>query len=939
MSDPAPIPTKRRPINTAWTLIVLAFFAPLVFSALKQARMSNDIQTWLPAEDAGAKILRWSQEHFEPEERFLLSWDSSSLADPRVLALAEQLRGDPQKGEQAVGIKTVITPHEVLSGMVEHQVENDEAVQRLTGVLVGTGLMKIRLTDAGRQQRREVERRLIAFADEELEVEADIAPPVSVPEPKELPPAVAVLGSKDEAALSPDEEIDEQTSEYRLSDWSVPPHDFQVRWRGINPDAAEAERLREFALSLRNHGKPLVEDAYFASGAPVALSVSLTPDGSRHVSEVVEGVKQAAESVGIPREELRMGGSPIGAEELNRASARSAWNPDYSWAQFHKRSPLALSAIVGTLLAFLLLRSVRLAILVLITSVYTAVAVVALVPATGQTLNTVLIVMPNLLLVLTMSGAIHLANYWKHASHAGVRDPISMAVRMAFEPCTLAAVTTAIGLASLLTSVLTPVKQFGVYSAIGCLFSLAMVLLAFPALLRVWPGRASKLTDPHQDIWHRLGLALARHGTPVTLACLALFVLSAVGLRWFRTETKVIRYFPDSARIVQDYEFLEDNLAGIVSVDAIVRFRAPQADEENGEREETAAASNASDLDLFQRIELVRALQRQIETVPGITGTLSLADFRNESEGRPERVTISYLRNLRFAERRIFEQREESTREFVTHAETPLSVELDGVPFRVEPGEEVWRIRAQSSAITERHYGDLLADIDAALKSELAGRPGIDHVVSGMVPLFLRTQEAVLESLIRSFGLAFVVIAAVMMFLLRSVIGGVLTMLPNILPVSLVFGAISWAEIPVDIGTMITASVALGIAVDGTLHLLTWFRDGIRRGMSREEAIAQALGHCAPAMWQTSAAIAVALLMLAFADLLLISRFGWLMSALIAAALVADVIYLPALLSGALGSVIENTVRRRSARPGAAEEKIGEPVPETVPSDSGVEQF
>jgi predicted RND superfamily exporter protein len=169
----------------------------------------------------------------------------------------------------------------------------------------------------------------------------------------------------------------------------------------------------------------------------------------------------------------------------------------------------------------------------------------------------------------------------------------------------------------------------------------------------------------------------------------------------------------------------------------------------------------------------------------------------------------------------------------------------------------------------------------------------------------------VVESLIKSFALAFVLIALVMMMMVRHPVSGLITMLPNVQPVIVVFGLISWVGVPVDIGTMVTASVALGIAVDGTLHLLTWFRDGLRMGLSRERAISLALAHCGPAMWQTSAAIGLGMLMLAFADLLLISRFGWLMAALIAAALVGDIIFLPALLAGGLGTLMERTLGLR----------------------------
>ncbi|MGD9857458.1 MAG: hypothetical protein AB7U20_21155, partial [Planctomycetaceae bacterium] len=75
----------------------------------------------------------------------------------------------------------------------------------------------------------------------------------------------------------------------------------------------------------------------------------------------------------------------------------------------------------------------------------------------------------------------------------------------------------------------------------------------------------------------------------------------------------------------------------------------------------------------------------------------------------------------------------------------------------------------------------------------------------------------------------------------------------------------------------------------------------------------ESLSHCGPAMWQTSAAVGLALLMLFPAELLMISRFGWLMAALIGAALFGDVVFLPALLTGPLGFLIERTVRRQAA--------------------------
>jgi predicted RND superfamily exporter protein len=174
-----------------------------------------------------------------------------------------------------------------------------------------------------------------------------------------------------------------------------------------------------------------------------------------------------------------------------------------------------------------------------------------------------------------------------------------------------------------------------------------------------------------------------------------------------------------------------------------------------------------------------------------------------------------------------------------------------------------------------------------------------------MIPLFLATQHELLQSFIFSFTGAFGSIALVVMLVLRHPIAGLLAMVPNVLPIVAVFGLISWCGLHIDIGSTITASIALGITIDGTLHLITWFRLGIQQGKSREEAVAQALGHCGPAMWQTTLIVSCGLLMLYPADLILISRFGWLMAALLGAASITDLVLTPALLAGPLGYLIQ----------------------------------
>jgi uncharacterized protein len=387
----------------------------------------------------------------------------------------------------------------------------------------------------------------------------------------------------------------------------------------------------------------------------------------------------------------------------------------------------------------------------------------------------------------------------------------------------------------------------------------------------------------------------------------------------FKTETKVIRYFPEHARLVTDTRAIEQSLGGVATIESVVRF-SPQAQKE---------------LSFLQRMEIVREVQDRISEHPEISGTLSLADFQPVTPAPPADARtfqkITYNRRSSEVERRIKEEGETGAAAFLAVASAAADLDRPGDAGLNTAGDELWRITAQSAVASDSNYGRLTDDINTCVQSVVRMYPGASHVVTGTIPLFLRTQQAVLDSLIWSFALAFGLIAIVMMVLLRNPLAGLIAMLPNLLPVGVVFGVISWCGQHVDVGSMVTASVALGIAVDGTLHLLSWFRKGIAAGLTRQEAVMQALGHCGPAMWQTSAAVGIGLLMLAPADLLLVSRFGWLMASLIGTALVADVVFLPALLMGPLGALIQRSTPLEEQTPAG----IAVPAPEPERTEAG----
>jgi predicted RND superfamily exporter protein len=137
-------------------------------------------------------------------------------------------------------------------------------------------------------------------------------------------------------------------------------------------------------------------------------------------------------------------------------------------------------------------------------------------------------------------------------------------------------------------------------------------------------------------------------------------------------------------------------------------------------------------------------------------------------------------------------------------------------------------------------------------------------------------------------------------------------MLPNVLPIFMVFGGMGLLGVDVDVGSMMTASIALGVAVDDTIHYLNWFRDELDRVGDRKQAILAAYKHCATPTLQAAVISGLGLSIFAFSTFTPTQRFGCLMLVILWLGAIAELIYFPALLAGPLGSVFKPRKRKAS---------------------------
>jgi predicted RND superfamily exporter protein len=908
-----------------WVLVFMAFTLPLAAWGVSRLRMENDVEHWLSDDNVQTRQFAWYKKLFSSEDSLLLSWDGSSLEDPRVDQLTTRLAGIPDAdGIRRGGLKqidSVRSPNQLIRRMVSLKIDREEAVRRVTGVLAGPGRIWCNLSSVALNQKSKGLRLLKDATAKQLGIKLTISEPVIEEQSEEDEEPAADSESSAETATASTVAADPaQDAIDGAGESAEPPpeiqiaaqHDIEVSWHNMHADPQQIQDFMAFAKTLtlpvvgEDAAEPLLVECYLHRGQPVALAIALSPAGQADRAFALQEIRRIAGETGIPADALHLGGSPVCSAALSEEVMKALWNPDAPWYLPHERSVVIFSWLAGLGMAFWMLKSVRLAIIVLSVSYYTTLVTIALVPAFGGSMNMVLIVMPTLLLVVTMSGAVHIANYWKAEAHREGSQAIVQAIVTARLPCIMAAATTAIGLGSLLTSHLAPVRDFGFYSAVGTMLSVVAVLYAVPALLQAWPGAAPAITVVMRRPWTRLGRCIVRHSRLVTVTWILVAAVSLYGLRYFRTETRVIRYFPVNSRLVQDYNHLEQNLAGIVPIETVISFGKIA-------REESS---------FTQRMEIVRAIEDKFRALPNISGTLSLADFQPVAEPLEEKASgkklLAHNARARAIESRVKKDPQVRSLFQISKQDTEFC----------NAGDELWHITSQAAIMSRPDYSDLTVDVDQACRSVMKYHSDTRHVVTGMVPLFLATQQAIIDSLINSFLLAFVLIAIVMIVIARSVPAGLLSMIPNVLPIGIVFGAIAWFGIPIDVGTLITASVALGIAVDGTLHLLTWYRDSVIAGLSHRRAVVKALEHCGPALWQTSAAIGLAMLVLAPANLLLISRFGWLMCSLIITAMLADIVLTPAMLAGPMGWLIFRAAlqHRNRLKTVSADPESGDPM-------------
>ncbi|MGB0620040.1 MAG: efflux RND transporter permease subunit [Myxococcota bacterium] len=556
-------------------------------------------------------------------------------------------------------------------------------------------------------------------------------------------------------------------------------------------------------------------------------------------------------------------------------------NATYNLAAFGEAALLngLTSLVIGLLLAcfFRSFVGVIAPLVVVQMGVFACLAFIAVI---GWTVNLSFGSMPSLLTAIGIAHSVHILSEFRVRFEAlgDRRCALVETFHLVGAPCLLTSVTTAMGFGAMSFVPIRSVSEMGGYAAFGVLMAFVLSFTLLTALLSF--GRRTRQVLPAAATEHKRSkgraimrsalLAIARFDQRNRLPILAGFaVLAALSI------AGITRLVVDS-NWLDDYSDAMPVKAATIKVDTVMGGTTNviyifDAGEEDGIKEPAVLR----EIDRLQRIGEAYdpAYVRKAYSIVDVLEDLNEA-FHG---GDPEYHTIPETRELVAQYLLLYETSGgEEAEELVTSDYQRASLEF--------------RLAMASGQKT----ADFIDTLDAALEEYPTTQSQVS--LTGIGALWVKMMDYIVTSQIRGFLLAFGAIAVVLVMVFRSPRIGLIAMIPNLSPVLLTLGAMGWFGIVLDYSKVGIAAVAMGIAVDDTIHLMTRYRHEFEKRGYYMEALMAALEDVGRALIITSVTLACGFLVLTLSILDMTAMQGILLSTTVAVALIADFLLMPALI-------------------------------------------
>lgn len=496
----------------------------------------------------------------------------------------------------------------------------------------------------------------------------------------------------------------------------------------------------------------------------------------------------------------------------------------------------------------------------------------ALLVLLGEPFTLITAMVPPLLTALTVAMLMHLFNALAHAAARGLSGEARMreALRGVAKPMLFTALTTAVGLLSLMASPIRPIATFGLVSAVGTLAGAAIVIFLLPALVLAldhgpW-GRANPGMRHVDHVTQSLLRVALRRPAAVLAVATVVMVAGATQIPRIVVETDLYRFFSDSHPINTATRAIEEHLSGVMPLEVV--FEGDDIDALKAPARLAAIAHVQDWLDARPEVDYTASLPDIVEEMHWAFNRDNSGNGSSGPRGLPDNAPLvdQYL----------------------------LFYDGDDLYDVVNPAFTHSRILASVNVHGASELNRLLDDLTAAL----ATTPPADMRwnTSGMARQFADQERLLIDGQVRSLYLVATMIAALMLLLWRNVRLATISMVPNLAPVVVIFSLMGTLGIWLDMATAMVASVAIGIAIDDTIHIMHGYREMRRGGKSTPFALARTVRQRGRAVVATTLILAAQFLLMSLSPFQPTAVFGALTALGLVCALLFDLLVLPALL-------------------------------------------
>ncbi len=583
----------------------------------------------------------------------------------------------------------------------------------------------------------------------------------------------------------------------------------------------------------------------------------------RENGEAVMAVQRILRKYEAPDFPVYLAGSPVVTHFLKRTMLKDM------------RKFMGLAVVTIAVFLFVMFRRISGVLLPLFLVILSLLSTLGIMAAARVPIKLPTQILPSFLLAVCVGASVHILAifYLRYQQSRDKQDAIAYALGHSGLAVVMTSVTTAAGLVSFLTADVAPIAEIGMFASTGVMLGLIYTLVGLPALLALVPiknrpfkGGARNATLMDRFL-ARIGSFSTGHPGPILVAAALIVAVSITAALKIRFSHHVLGWFPEKNEIRSATERIDHELRGSITLEVVV---------------DTGRENGLYEPDILNRLEKATADIEPLELEGVFAGKAwSLTTILKEinqalNENRPDFYTVPQNRELVAQEFLLFENTGSDDLEDVVDSQFSMARFTIKVPFR--------------DAVTYRAFDET---VDRYFKENF---PEANVTFTGLGVLLIRTVLNTITSMAKSYLIALVVVTILMILLIGRVRIGMLSMIPNLAPILLTLGVMGAFSIPMDLFTMMVGSIAIGLAVDDTIHFMHNFRRYYEDSGDPKEAVQETLHTTGRAMLVTSVVLSLGFFIFTFATMNNLFNFGLLTAFTIAMALAADYLIAPALM-------------------------------------------